>query len=267
MATKTKAPLLTDEERERLRRMAREHIEAELAKRKLAPDHAKTDLVDWPLLSEAISRLDARAIAAAYDVIGRGQVPVTAVRDDTPGTTPEPVKALLAKATRALVDFSKNEITAYFDSRQDRAIFGPRSDLNMRQPWSELGELYPTRRDLLGELKIGLYGVRVPWPALVEALAAAGAVDAPNAPEASLGALPQRRGAYKGELSAFMGRLNPKLLARLNDDDIAQRFVDYVNAQIKAGRSALKLPQVRNIANQVATIRARLSKNVVPNGD
>jgi hypothetical protein len=68
---------------------------------------------------------------------------------------------------------------------------------------------------------------------------------------------PRRRGNYKGELTAFMGSLNPKLLAQLSDDDVAQRFEDRVHALIKKGLSVLKLPQRRHIANQVSKLRPK----------
>jgi hypothetical protein len=68
---------------------------------------------------------------------------------------------------------------------------------------------------------------------------------------------PQRRGTYKGELASFMKRFKPAALATLCDDDIAQRFADYVEAQRKAGRSVLKLSQPRHVANQVAKLREK----------
>jgi hypothetical protein len=47
------------------------------------------------------------------------------------------------------------------------------------------------------------------------------------------------------------------MLAALSDDDVARRFEDYVAAQVAAGKSVLKLPQLRNIANQVAKLRPK----------
>jgi hypothetical protein len=74
----------------------------------------------------------------------------------------------------------------------------------------------------------------------------------------------QRRGTYIGELKAFMTRLNPQSLNVLDDDDVAQRFVDYVEARVKRGQSVLKLPQRRHIANQVAKIRAQIAESNAP---
>ena len=74
----------------------------------------------------------------------------------------------------------------------------------------------------------------------------------------------QRRGAYIGELKAFMTRLKPESLYSLDDDDLARRFVDYVEARIKRGQSVLTLPQRRNIANQVAKIRAQITESNAP---
>ena len=93
-------------------------------------------------------------------------------------------------------------------------------------------------------------GVRVKWPVLASELEARGW----RAPAArSL----QRRGAYRGELASFVKRLQPTMLAALSDDDVARRFEDYVAAQVAAGKSVLKLPQLRNIANQVAKLRPK----------
>jgi hypothetical protein len=61
-----------------------------------------------------------------------------------------------------------------------------------------------------------------------------------------------------------MTRLNPQSLNVLDDDDVAQRFVDYVEARVKRGQSVLKLPQRRHIANQVAKIRAQIAESNAP---
>jgi hypothetical protein len=157
---------------------------------------------DWPLLSDARDRLEPiiaaageaapdliidhanpatyppdeepepvgvrLAIAAFQDVIGRGEVPVIAVRDDCGSITPQRIEPLLAAAKNALFYTSINEIDAYFDSFRDRAIFGSRSDLIdvARYPPAELNGL-----------QIRLSDVRVHWPALVKALAAVGFTD------------------------------------------------------------------------------------------
>jgi hypothetical protein len=77
---------------------------------------------------------------------------------------------------------------------------------------------------------------------------------------------PRRRGRYKGELTVFMTRLGPKMVASLSDDDIARGFMDHIEARTKAGRSALKLPQLRHIANQVAKLRAKDPDGASRNG-
>jgi hypothetical protein len=92
--------------------------------------------------------------------------------------------------------------------------------------------------------------VRVNWPVLAPELESRGW----RAPAAqSL----QRRGAYKGGLASFVKRLKPATFATLSDDDVARLFKDHVDAQVAAGKSVLKLPQLRNIANQVANLRPK----------
>jgi hypothetical protein len=148
---------------------------------------------DWPLLSEARDRIDTiiatGAIAAAIidgpvltlrddepvetrltiaafrDIIGCGEVPVIAVRDDCGRLTPEPVEVLLTVASNALFYTPINEIDAYFDSRRDRSMFGPRSYL------IDMALYPPAERS---ELQICFSGVRVNWPTLVNKLKAAG---------------------------------------------------------------------------------------------
>jgi hypothetical protein len=69
----------------------------------------------------------------------------------------------------------------------------------------------------------------------------------------------KRRLAYKGELVSFMRRLQrARLLGDLDDDNVAQRFEDEVASKVQAGRSVLKLPQRRHIANQVAKLRPEI---------
>jgi hypothetical protein len=125
---------------------------------------------DWPLLRVAFDRLNADAIAAAQDIIGRGQVRVSAVRSDLPRTlTAEPVAMLLAKAKRTVIWSWRNEIRADYDRDLDRrSILGPRSNLenaaNVVLAWSY------GRTDWTIEFR----NVRVCWPELVEALAAVG---------------------------------------------------------------------------------------------
>jgi hypothetical protein len=68
---------------------------------------------------------------------------------------------------------------------------------------------------------------------------------------------PKRRSGYTGGLAAFMAQLIPRTVAALSDDQIARLFVDRVETQVKAGKSTLKLPELRHIANQVAKLRAK----------
>jgi hypothetical protein len=124
---------------------------------------------DWPLLSEALDWLGTIAIEAASNIIGRGQVPVTAIRSDIPGsTTAEPIGALLTKAKETRVWYLSNEIIATFDKGQDRrSILGERS--NLEDAYGGLVWSYgPT------DWHIRFRNVRVQWSCLVKALAAAG---------------------------------------------------------------------------------------------
>jgi hypothetical protein len=207
---------------------------------------------DWPLLSQAFDRLSTYealpqfsaydVMRAARDIVGRAQICLTGTRSDITATqTPEPIEGLLAKAARADVFSYNNEIFADYDGRQDfRSILGPRSNL---QSENTLAWSYG-----LTDCRIRFRNVRVHWPSLVGVLTQAGfTVSAEQS---------HRRGAYKGELTAFMARLAPMMLSSLTDDDIARRFVDHVEAKTKRGQSVLKLPQLRHIANQVAKIRA-----------
>lgn len=209
---------------------------------------------DWPPLRVAFDQLTAYealpqfsaydAMRAAMDIIGRGDVPATGFRSDIPdGTTRERIEALLKKAKRTIVDCVGDEITAYFDSRQDREIFGPRSRFNDTGP-------RPTFYARSGDDQAIIFrAVLVRWPALVQALAAAGFA---LSDETS-----RRRGAYLGELASFWNRLSPEMRAKLTDDEIAHRFMDHVEAKVNRGQSALKLPQQRHVANQVGNLRKK----------
>jgi hypothetical protein len=98
---------------------------------------------DWLPLSDVLDRLDIGEVSAARDIIGRGQIPVTAIRSDIPGgTNPERVETLLAQATQTQISFGTDRIAAHFG--------GSPTD------WIEFS------------------GVRVDWWAVVERLAAAG---------------------------------------------------------------------------------------------
>ena len=137
---------------------------------------------DWPLLSEARDRLgptissiatlrdnipeaQCGVIAAFRDIIGGGAVPVPAVRSDNGRLTAERVEALLAAAVHINLLTTINEIDAYFDSRRDREIFGPRSNLVDTA-------LHPPAEGR--DLQIRFFEVRVYWPALVKELVALG---------------------------------------------------------------------------------------------
>jgi hypothetical protein len=126
---------------------------------------------DWLLLNEEADRwLDTGTTEAAHNIIGRGQVPVTAIRSDIPGsTTPERVEMLLTKATRTRVSFWGDEITAHYSGEQDRrSILGPRSNLESANgvTWS-----YGYRAP---DWTMGFRSVRVHWRELVKALEEAG---------------------------------------------------------------------------------------------
>ena len=96
--------------------------------------------------------------------------------------------------------------------------------------------------------------VRVHWRELADELAAAGFDVADTSDHAGS----KRRLAYKGELVSFMQQLGQKMLAVLTDDEIAGRFRVRIEARKQAGQSALPLPQLRHIANQVAKLRPRV---------
>jgi hypothetical protein len=85
---------------------------------------------DWPLLSETVGRFGGDALTAA-DIIGRGSIPVLALRSDRPhSTTPERVEKLLTQANETDVWFERDTIIAYYSGEQDRrSILGPRSNL------------------------------------------------------------------------------------------------------------------------------------------
>jgi hypothetical protein len=102
---------------------------------------------DWPLLSEAYNRLDGSdgSVAAAFDIIGRGQVPVSAYRSnvtDNMSGLPERIETLLGEARQGLVQFPLSEIYALFDGEAE--------------PWARF------------------FAARVRWPELVDKLEAAG---------------------------------------------------------------------------------------------
>jgi hypothetical protein len=144
---------------------------------------------DWLLFSEVPGWLGGAASTAARDIIGRGTVPVSAMRSDIPGgTTPERVEKLLTQARKADVWLGGDAITAYYSGDQDRrSILGPRSSLQSLDvilEWS-----YADRHRLWvpgfpgvthdwpyegGDWAIGLRSCRVHWPPLASALTEAG---------------------------------------------------------------------------------------------
>jgi hypothetical protein len=215
---------------------------------------------DWLPLRETFDRLatyealppfsSSDAMRAARDIVGRGQIPVRAVRSDIPGsTTPESVEELLSQAKQIVAfRWSEDEIIAEYDREQDRrSILGPRSGL---QSETVLAWSYGAT-----DWTIRFSRVRVHWPVLVEALAEVGYPVRAGAPASSA----SERLAYKGELASYMKRFKPALLAGLSDDDVARRFRNHVDAQVAAGKLVLKLPQLRHIANQVAKLRPKPS--------
>lgn len=135
---------------------------------------------DWPLLSELQIAPD--ALVATQEIIGRGEIPARGIRDDIPGSaTAEPIDALLAKATRADVWLSHDEITVHFEcgEQEVRAILGPRSDLSEAFGGNRLGRapvvgLAWSYSVLSPRWEIKLRNVRAHQPSLDDALAAAG---------------------------------------------------------------------------------------------
>jgi hypothetical protein len=177
---------------------------------------------DWPLLSAAFDRLDSSTTDSARDITGRGQVPVTGTRSDIPGsTTPERVEALLRNATR--VDISGDDIRALYAAGQDiRSILGPRSSM---QSENVVAWVYGK-----ADCTVTFRTARVHWPALVEALAAAGfAVSSGSALSSSGPDADSRRqrGAYKGALEAWLAAKPLAQLRRMSVDAIAKAFRDY----------------------------------------
>jgi hypothetical protein len=120
----------------------------------------------WLPVSKALARLDAGAAAAAHDIIARGEVRVRALRGDFPGsTTPVQVERLLAQATRA--DIVGDDITAHYEPGQDiKSILGPRSDMRNK---NVVAWIYGK-----AACSVTFRDASVYWPALAEALAAAG---------------------------------------------------------------------------------------------
>jgi hypothetical protein len=190
---------------------------------------------NWLLVNEeADPRLDTGTIDAAHNIIGRGQVPVTAIRSDIPvSTTPERVEGLLAKATRTVVSLWGDEITAHYSGEQDRrSILGPRSNLESVPGgliwWSYSGST---------DWAIGFRSVRVHWPELVKALEEAGFRLRKRRPgpkdgeqsvkdlacEAALQILDdeeQRLELGHGRLTTLAGIVNARLGHRYKDDSI-----------------------------------------------
>jgi hypothetical protein len=65
------------------------------------------------------------SVAAAFDIIGLGRVPITAYRGDTPESMnrlPERVETLLANAKQCLVEFQLSDIYAFFNGQTERSM-------------------------------------------------------------------------------------------------------------------------------------------------
>jgi hypothetical protein len=117
----------------------------------------RTPQSNWPYLSDAHDLLDSSdgSVAAAFDIIGHGQVPITAYRSDTPESMnqlPERVETLLASARPCLVDFPRSDIYAFFNGQTERSL-------------------------------VRFFGARVHLPSLVDALAAVGYIVADIEPD------------------------------------------------------------------------------------
>jgi hypothetical protein len=183
-------------------------------------------------LSEAFDRIDADGIAIAKHIIGRGQVPITALRSDRKygygARFPERVEAVLAIAMSTLILFWDNEIDASFDSKTretNPTIFG-----------YYCSYVYP---------RICFSSVRVRQPELIDMLAAAGVG------YASIADKPQRRGAYLPLLKRFLKTLDPETLASTSPRDLAVMF----EIEVKDQHPTLALPDTRYIANQIRKLR------------
>jgi hypothetical protein len=120
---------------------------------------------DWPLLSEALGRFGSDALTAARDMIGRGSIPVLALRSDTPrSTTPDRVEKLLTQAKETYVWFGSDAIIAFYSGDQDRrSILGPRSNLqslDVVHAWSYGGvtRLYININEVWHGLTLGRMG-------------------------------------------------------------------------------------------------------------
>jgi len=124
----------------------------------------------WLLLEEAGRRLNLLQKAAA-EIIGRGQIPVSARRSDVHIGLPEPVERLLAAAKSTFVSFGDNRISAVYDKTTDRSIFGARSNVELRSMRLDMDNLSHLRAI---DFDLTFYVVRVNWPELVGALEAAG---------------------------------------------------------------------------------------------
>ena len=172
---------------------------------------------DWLPLSEAFALLNADTIPAAEEIIGRGKVPVKALRDDIRSIVPERVETMLAKAifspkVSPNVYRESNGIYALYDGRQDRAIFGPHSH------WRDYD--YPINNPLA----ITFSGVRVHWPSLVEALEEAGYAVPKGKPGGARSTSPQRLRLTKAAaVKAFIAKTYPNgIPAGVTDKEIAR---------------------------------------------
>jgi hypothetical protein len=225
---------------------------------------------EWAKLSEASDRLYIEAIATAApdiivgpvattestetrlivqafrDIISYGEVHVRAVRSDCGRLTPERVETLLAAARHTSFLTSINEIDAYFDSRQDRAIFGPRSS------WTDI-EAYPPSAS---ELHIRFFDVQVHSPSLVKALAAAGFSFKDAAAEGAAARI-EPDGSQRAEAFAATGDADPKeSRAETASDRIRPATEEQIRGAITAVYNQAKIlrnkpPNIRQLPGPV----------------
>jgi hypothetical protein len=119
---------------------------------------------EWVPLNEAAARLSYLGASTRFvleDMLGRGCVPVLAMRRDLPAILPDQVGDLLAKAGSLTVLSPKNVIVAHyqFASEQEaHQLLGPRSHFTQTIP-------DPSRRPLL--VNVDFDQVRLCWATLL----------------------------------------------------------------------------------------------------
>jgi hypothetical protein len=191
-----------------------------------------------PLRGKCLAQL------AAEDMLTSAQV---ALRKRLAHLRADPLEHLLPRVGNVHITPWLNEIGFYLDS----------SSADQRKIGWELARSRgagPRKTAFNPPMDWRFGEVRVHSLELTNELAAAGF----DVAETSDHAGSKRRLAYKGELVSFMQQLGPKMLAVLTDDEVAGRFRARIEARKQAGQSALQLPQLRHIANQVANLRPRV---------